>query len=1366
METIFKPPPAVSFTTSNTADVWRKWEQQFRFFHEAAELSKKSAKTQVAILLHCAGQEAQDIHKSFEFAGTDQDSGENWEHVLKKFRDYCEPRKNECFERHKFWQRNQKEGESVDQWVTELRLLLDTCEYNCRACKCEHVQQKILRDKIVFSIADSRVKERLLRELGLTLDKTLDICRAAEASKQQMQAMASASHVTPANKDVYAVSGNKDPKKSQQQKGKGPKKWNKQRKAGQGNKSTNLVQNCNYCGGTHEPRKCPAYGVTCNKCQGRNHYSTVCKGGGYRKQLYQQKQQVYQIDEQDSAQLPQGNYLFVGSVETNAVTNDKWQTQLNICGNSVWFKLDTGAQANILPQSEYAKMDPKPPLYETDTILSAFGDSKIKPCGTTVLPCNTEKGGTSDLLFYVTDQGVPILGQQACETLQFVKRIDMCAPNSPLTKDKLKREYSDVFTGIGCYEREYDIKLKAESKGVIQSPRKVPFALQPKLKKALDKLTEQNIIADVDTPTEWVNSLVIAEKKNGSLRLCLDPKPLNDAIMRETHAIPTPADVQATLSGKKVFSVADMRDAYWHVKLSEESSYLCTFNTPWGRKRFLRMPFGISSASEVMQKRNEEIFGDIPDVHVINDDIIIAAVDEISHDNTFIKVLNRAREKGAKFSLDKLQFKVSQVTYMGNIVTADGLKPDTRKVDAIVNMPKPSDVASLRRLLGMVKYLSQYIPNESSITAPLRDLLKQGVEWQWQPEHDEALEKIKQVLSSNPVLQFYDVNEPVAIQVDASQSALGACLLQHDLPVAYASRTMTSAECNYSQIEKELLAICYGCEKFHQYIYGKQHIQIYSDHKPLEIILKKPMHKASPRLQRLMIRLQAYDLDVTYVKGQYMYIADCLSRAPVASDSDDSDLEDEMIMAIHSLVEDLPVSASKFSEVQKATEQDSDLQLVIQCIMKGWPKCRRSIPVSIRAYWNIRDELHVIQGVVMFGNRMVIPSSLRQQMLSLIHESHMGGDKCKARARTIFYWPGMNDNIEEIVSKCQICLKYRPSQAKEPMISHDIPEGRFLKVGLDIMTLKGKDYLVAVDYYSKFPELSLLSDKTAKTVVAHTKSICARHGIPEEIVSDNMPFNSHEFREFAQQWGIKLTTSSPGYAQSNGQAERFVQTLKNLLKKADDNGRDPYIALLEYRNTPISGLNPPYSPSQLLYSRLLRSKMPVLSSVLEPRVVHAHDMLKARQFQQKKYYDTKARNVPYSVLKPGDVVRVQRGKVWEPACVTDVHTQPRSYIVQNEHGHIRRNRRQIIKTNEQMPLFLTPSLQDDNLPDPGSTPQMSPPISSPVSPPMSSQVSQPMSLPDQQVTMTVPQDPGQDSVVRKTMSGRVIKPPKRYEDYM
>ncbi len=222
-----------------------------------------------------------------------------------------------------------------------------------------------------------------------------------------------------------------------------------------------------------------------------------------------------------------------------------------------------------------------------------------------------------------------------------------------------------VSSGLGKVGEPYKIHLKPDATPVVQIPHKIPFVLKDRVKSLLAKLEKEDILASVDIPTPWVNNLVITEKKNGNLRYCLDPQPLNEGIMRDHFIMPTPEDVHAKLSGKKKFTVIDMSDAYWHVELDEESSYLTTFHTPWGRKRFKRMPFGLNCASEVLQKRLEDAFGDIEGAHAINDDLIIAGVDDDEHDRVLCAVMDRAKERNVKINMNKIQFKVPSVKYMG-----------------------------------------------------------------------------------------------------------------------------------------------------------------------------------------------------------------------------------------------------------------------------------------------------------------------------------------------------------------------------------------------------------------------------------------------------------------------------------------------------------------------------------------------------------------------------------------------------------------------------------------------------------------------------------------------------------------------------
>ena len=319
----------------------------------------------------------------------------------------------------------------------------------------------------------------------------------------------------------------------------------------------------------------------------------------------------------------------------------------------------------------------------------------------------------------------------------------------------------------------------------------------------------------------------------------------------------------------------------------------------------------------------------------------------------------------------------------------------------------------------------------------------------------------------------------VTIQADTSQSGLGACLLWDGNQIAYVSRSMTSAEENYAQIEKEILAISFAMKKFHQYIYSKSSIHVQTDHKPLENILKKTMCKALPRLQRLILTLQPYDLVVSYVPGKYMYLTHTLSRVYIEGEPETS-VAEEMSHVVHSLVENTTVNVAKMDEISEASDADLTLCQVKRLILDGWPKSIKSVPVEGRAYWNVRDKLHIADGVFFFGERVVVPLQVHNQMLRIIHESHLGTEKCRARARNVLYWPGMGSDIEQVVAKCSICMKYQKSQRKEPMILHDIIDGRWKKITMDIMTFHGHDYLVLVDYYSKYPEFTQLPDKTPK----------------------------------------------------------------------------------------------------------------------------------------------------------------------------------------------------------------------------------------------------------------------------------------------
>jgi transposase InsO family protein len=380
------------------------------------------------------------------------------------------------------------------------------------------------------------------------------------------------------------------------------------------------------------------------------------------------------------------------------------------------------------------------------------------------------------------------------------------------------------------------------------------------------------------------------------------------------------------------------------------------------------------------------------------------------------------------------------------------------------------------------------------------------------------------------------------------------------------------------------------------------------------------------------------------------------------------------------------ISDVKLKEFREATINDPVLQKLKDTTIHGWPDESQHVPPEVRPYFTFRDEITYEEQLLFKGSRLIVPSTMRTDMLQRIHEAHMGIVKCKQLARDILYWPGMGAQIEDVVARCATCQGSRNAQPAEPMIKHDIPSRPWAKVASDLFKLRGKDYVLCVDYYSKYPDVSLLPDTSSRTTIATLKAMFGRFGVPDELITDNGPqYKSAEFEAFAKLWDFKHTTSSPGYAQSNGQIEKTVQTVKNLLKRCAQSGDDPTLALLNYRNTPLDGVGK--SPAQLLMSRRLKSRLPTNSQLLKPELVEsAQPKLIQRQNLQKYYYDKRAgRTQP--TLKSGDTIRFKSPQGdWKLGRVQEkLPDTPRSYNVRSQTGKTyRRTRRHMFRTRETM----------------------------------------------------------------------------------
>lgn len=1250
-------------TDSSLPDRWRRWAQTMQLYLDLA-FNDKAEKEKCSLFLYVIGQDGRDIYNN-NLTFTEEEENKVAP-LFTKFQAYCNPKQNVTMERNKFFSRLQAQSESIDQYVTELRTIARNCGFDTR-------MDEFLRDQLVLGTNSDRVKERLLREDDLTLDRAIAISRADEESKKHLKHLSAETSVHGMNL--------KQQKQGQQRQAQGQSKQHKTRlkqatsgfnkkgsseqTATSANPSTEKSK-CGNCGFGHARKKCPAFGQQCFNCGKMNHFKHVCR----------QARRVHTLEQpatNTSTRAPtEPETLFIETITTEIRGNECFSTQ-KVEGHYITFKIDTGSQANILPVDEYYKIKGGTELQKSTAKLTSFTGDTLPVMGTCQLKCQDQL-----LDFFVANTNQPpILGLKSSQDLELIQIHNM-------QLESTVRQFPTVFTGLGHLQPAYHVKLDPNVPPVVSPSKRIPATLRDKLRLKLSQMEKQEVIRKVDEPTDWVSSLAIVDKPNtNDLRICLDPKHLNEAIKREHFQLPTIEEITTRMAGATKFTKLDANSGYWQIPLDTESQLLTTFSTPFGRYCFLRMPFGIKSAQEVFQKRISQNFGDLPGVETNIDDIIIWGNDD-NHDERVRKALERCKRINLTLNLQKCEFGKNSVKYLGHILSADGVKPDPSKSEAIQKMPAPRDRKGVQRLMGTVNYLAKFVPEMSTKTAPIRELLKHDVNFQWEKPQEDALKKIKHVLTSQPVLVFFDVKKPVTISCDASKSGLGAVLLQEERPVAYASRSLTNTEVRYAQIEKELLAVVFALERFHEYTYGQQ-VTVQSDHKPLESIVKKPLAEAPPRLQRMLLRLQKYDFKLIYTPGKYLTVADTLSRAHPKDTDSTGNMDTELEQFVHSVLSTLPVSDSRLEQIRKLTAEDASLQTLCGLIIDGWPQERRKVSKTVQDFWHVRDELCILEGIVFKGDKIFIPHALRREMLQKIHEGHMGMEKSKRLARDVMFWPTMGSQISDMVSSCGTCLAHRNSNQKEPMIPSKIPSLPWEIAATDLFLWNEQNYLVVVDYYSRFFEVAKLENTKSATVITHTKAIFARHGIPVEVRSDNGPqFVSHEYEQFAKSWEFKHITTSPYHSQANGLAEKTVQITKRILTKCHQSGTDPYLGLLQYRNTPIDDIG---SPAQIAMSRRLRSTLPVRPDLLQPNLINPqtiHEKLRLKQQKQKTQYDQHSKQLPS--LHAGEAVRIQHHGSWKPAIVSEPADTPRSYHVETPEGvRYRRNRKHLLKTNETPP---------------------------------------------------------------------------------
>ena len=483
-----------------------------------------------------------------------------------------------------------------------------------------------------------------------------------------------------------------------------------------------------------------------------------------------------------------------------------------------------------------------------------------------------------------------VISTQALD-LPSINTTSVSTTTSLLTKNSVVTEFPMVFDGIirAMDGEQFHIHLSANAKPFcITSPRSIPFAYRDKLAAELDLLQQQQIIAPVTEPTDW------CKKNSDSIRMCVDLSHLNRFVKRERYQSSSPAEAVADMaaSNAKFFTILDARKGYHQCPLDAQSQSLTTFITPFGRFKYLRAPYGISSISEHYDRRMAEAFAGLSGFRWIVDDIVIYDSDATQHANHVRAFLQRCADKQIALNLEKCRFCQTQVTFAGFQLSGDGYQVDGSITDAISNFPTPTSQTDLRSFFGLANQLSASTNMISSLLAPLRSLLSTKNDFLWSPTHDRAFKAAKEHLTIAPILSFFDIDKPTRLSTDASRHGLGFILQQQNPDGKWTltqagSRFLSDAECRYAIIELEMLAVCWAILKCHTFLAGLQHFQVITDHNPLIPILNN--HRLdeieNPRLQRLRTRIMGYNFTAEWLKGSNNSAPDALSRNPTSDPS-------------------------------------------------------------------------------------------------------------------------------------------------------------------------------------------------------------------------------------------------------------------------------------------------------------------------------------------------------------------------------------------------------------------------------------------------------------------------------------------------
>lgn len=1119
----------------------------------------------------------------------------HWDDFVAALKAYYKPTENHTLKHFHFRSITQQPEESFPRFCNRVESEAKHCNFMCESERCT-AQEVAVRDQILIGTTESAIRDEALKQAWSLKDLRQEGMKMESAARSGAQI----SGENCLNKiGKYSFDNIKSAEKRNE--------YAKQK-----------TLTCYNCGTKvtgsiiKHKRICAAKSHNCKKCSKTGHFDSVCKSKPVQK-VDTQDQEVADNDQDEGEDTYSVDIFRISSSKDSPKPHLKsnkndFSVRLMINNHLDRVIADTGARISVCGTTQAKKWGLLGKMYPSKIKIKPYNSNPIKVHGEA--RCAVTYGSTSVPVVWhiISGDCEPILSGNSSLQLgiiEFKKPEETFQPIlmiESVEKEELQNilaRYPQNFHGLGKL-KNYQTKLHVNKdiKPVNVPAHSFPYHLQARAQAEIDEMIRNDVIEEhpANEPAPWVSNAVLSPKQDGSIRVTMNAKNVNKALISSNIPIPKQEDIKTKLAGAKVFSKMDLKSAFWQVELEKESRYLTVFHANDKLYRYKRLTMGLSPSQGELTVALRPVFAHIRDVHIIHDDLIIAAKNHKEHNQAVLECMEAIAKAGLTLNGPKCVFGKKEIGFWGMMFGSYGVKPDSAKVEALEYITPPTSKEELISYLCMMQSNSDFIPNFAQISAPLRELTKARVHFKWKEKHQKCFNDLIKAFKQDTLLRYFDLTKPTYIFTDAHISGFGAMLAQGEdmasaKPVAFASRTTNKAESNYPQLDLEAMGVDFGLRRFRKYIVGAPDIiKVVTDHKPLCGIFNGS-RSGSIRTEKIKMRHQDIRYEVVFQQGK-LNQTDFISRRGKPLERIPRDEQDE-VNDVNNLLYMLHVTPVldkiNIGTISLETQHDSTLKRVLEIVEKGQTWISKNEPPAVQRFREILPEITVTGNKILLkAERIILPESLHDTAIQLAHRgSHPGQSGIERRIRYHFFFHDLQKKVQGYLQNCSACLSFTDKKMAESIQSHKVPSKCWETVAVDLFgPMPSKNHVVVVqDIASRFPAAKLVSSTSAKHVLPALANIYNDYGNPDIQISDNgTPFNSKEMEKLANDRNITLKKIPPHHPQANP-AETFMKPLGKAMKIAHQKGQSEKEALQcllsNHRDTPHPATGVP--PGSMLF---------------------------------------------------------------------------------------------------------------------------------------------------------------------------------------